>query len=112
MSRNLKYLECVLDESGTDEAKCSKKVVSGKRVAGAIRSLVTARSLQFECARVLHESLLVPVLMYGSETMIRRKRERSRVSSLHMDSLRGLLDVKRMDSVLNTWIRQLCGESV
>ena len=23
-----------------------------------------------ECARVLHESLLVPVLTYGSETMI------------------------------------------
>ena len=40
-----KYLGCVLDESGTDEAKCSRKVVSWKSVAGAIRSLVNARSL-------------------------------------------------------------------
>ena len=38
------------------------------RVAGAIRSLFNARSLQLECARVFHESLLVPVLTYGSET--------------------------------------------
>ena len=40
-----KYLECVLNKLGTDEAECNKKVVSGRRVAGAIRSLVDARSL-------------------------------------------------------------------
>ena len=59
-----------LNESGTDEAECSRKVASGRRVAGAIRSLINARSLQLECARVLNESLMVPVLTYGSETMI------------------------------------------
>ena len=36
---------CSLDESGTDEAECSRKVVSERRVPGAIRSLVNARSL-------------------------------------------------------------------
>ena len=60
---------CVLDESGTDGAECSRKVASGRRVAGAIRSLVNARDLQFECARVLHETYLAPALMYGSEAM-------------------------------------------
>ena len=39
------YLECVLDESGTDGAECSRKVASGRRVAGAIRSLVNAGDL-------------------------------------------------------------------
>ena len=42
-----KYLQCVLDESGTDGAECSRKVVSGRRVASAIRSLVNARDLQY-----------------------------------------------------------------
>ena len=46
----------------TDEAECSKKVASGKGVAGAIRSLLNAKSLQLECARVFHESLLVPAI--------------------------------------------------
>ena len=64
-----KYLECVLDISGTDEAECRRKVASGRRVAGAIQSLVNVRGLQLKCAWVLHESLLVPVLMYRSETM-------------------------------------------
>ena len=44
-----KYLGYVLDESGTDRAECSRKVASGRRVVGAIRSLVNARDLQLEC---------------------------------------------------------------
>ena len=41
---------CVLDESGTDGAESSMKVAIGRRVAGAIKSLVNARDLQLECA--------------------------------------------------------------
>ena len=60
-----KYLERVL-ESGPDGAEFSRKVTSGRRVPGAIRFLVNVRDLEFECARVLHGSLLVSVFMYGS----------------------------------------------
>ena len=96
-----KYFGCVLDESSTCEADCSRKVARGRRVVGAIWSMVNARSLQLECARVLHESLLVPVLNYGSETMIWREKEGSRIKAVQMDNLRGLLGIKRMDKVPN-----------
>ena len=43
---------------------------SGRKVAGAIRSLINARDLQLQCVRVLHEGLLVPILLYGSETLM------------------------------------------
>ena len=65
-----KYLICVLDELGTDGAVCGRKVVSRRRVAGASSSLVNARDLQFGCPRVLHKTLLVPLLMYGNEKML------------------------------------------
>ena len=87
-----------MDELGIDEAECSRKVASGKRVADAIRTLINARSLLHECARVLHELLLVPVLMYGSETMIWREK-RSRIRAIQMD--RGLLGIRRIDKVPN-----------
>ena len=45
-----KYFVCVLEDLGTDGAECNRKV---------------ARDLQLYCTRVLHETLLVPVLMYG-----------------------------------------------
>ena len=103
-----KYLECLLDESCTDEAECSRKVASGRSVPDARRSVVNVRSLQLECARVLHESLLVPVLTYGNVTMMWRK-ERSRIRAVEMDNPRGLLGNRRMDKVLNGRIKKLCG---
>ena len=66
--------------------QCHRNMVSGRRVAGAIKFLVNARYLQLECARVLQETLLVPVLMYGSETMIWK--ERSRIRPVQMDNLK------------------------
>ena len=36
MSLEFKYLGRVLDKSGTDGAECSRKVASGRRVAGGI----------------------------------------------------------------------------
>ena len=43
-----KYLGCVLDKAGTDEVECNKKVASGRRVGGGIRSLVNTMDLQLE----------------------------------------------------------------
>ena len=80
-----------------------------RRVAGAIRSLINARDFQLEFARVLHETLLVPVLMYASETILWKEKERSRIRAIQMDNLRGLLGIRRMDRVLNTRIWDLCG---
>ena len=51
----------------------------GRRVAGAVRSLVNAKDLQLECARVLHETLLEPVLMYCNVIMIWKEKNRSRI---------------------------------
>ena len=58
-----------------DQIRHSRKMVRGRRVSGTIRSLVNAKDLQTECARVLYETLLVPVHMYGNETMLWRDLE-------------------------------------
>ena len=63
LNLNIKYLGCVLEEPGTDEAECRRKVANWRRIPGAFRSLVNAWGLQLE-------SLLRPVLMYGNDTMI------------------------------------------
>ena len=44
------------------------EVVSGRKVAGPIRSLMNVRNFQLEYAMMLHELLLLPVLLYGNET--------------------------------------------
>ena len=63
--------------------------------------------MQLGCARVLHESLLVPVLTNGSKTMIWKEKERSMIRTVQMDNLRGLLGIREW-IVPNTWIREFC----
>ena len=53
--------------------------------------------------------MLGPVLMYGSETMIWKEKERSRIRAVQMEHLRGLLVIRRMNKVANAWIRELFG---
>ena len=56
---------------------------------------------------VLHETLLVPILIYRSETMLWKK-ERSRIRAVQIDNLKVLLSIRRMDGVTNAWIEELC----
>ena len=77
-----------MDESGTDEAECSRKAVSGWRVSCASRPLVNDKGLQLEGTRVLHETSFVPALMYGSEAMIWKEEERSRIRAVQMEKIR------------------------
>ena len=93
-----KYLGCVLDESSTYEAECRREVASGRRDAGVIRSLVNARDFQFHCTRVFYETVLVPILMYSSETMIRKEMERTKIRAVQMNNLRACW-------VLERWIK-------
>ena len=57
----------------------------------------------------MHETLLVPLRMYGSETMLWKEEEISRIRAKQMDNLRGLRDIRRIDRVPNARIRELCG---
>ena len=45
--------------------------------------------------------------MYGSETMIWKEKERSRIRAEQMGNLRSFLDIGRMDRIPNR-IRELC----
>ena len=54
------------------------------------------------------ETMLVPVLMNGSETTLWREKEKSRVRDVQMDNFRGLLGIRRMERVPNARIRELC----
>src|SRR5678815_232284 len=83
-----KYLGYMLDEKGTDDEEGSRKVVNDRKVDGAIKSLVDVKGLSLECTRVLHECMLLPVLMYSSETMVWNKRYRSKVQCVQMENLR------------------------
>ena len=50
--------------------------------------------------------LLVTFLMYISETMLWKEKERLRIKAVLMDNLRSLLGIRRVDRVPNALIRE------
>ena len=55
---------------------------------------------------VLHETLLVPAVMYGSETYGRRRRDLG--LGLYRWTTSGMLGIRKMDRVPNALVRELC----
>ena len=47
----------------------------------------------------------MPVLMYGSGTMICRQKERFRIRAVQIDNLSGWLRIRRMNKVSNRQIK-------
>ena len=82
-----------------------RKIASGRKIGGVIRSLGNAKGHSF---RVLHKVLFMPVQLYENEIMIWREKK-SWIRAVQMDNLRGLLGVRRMNRVPNAWNRKLCG---
>src|SRR5678815_4290715 len=74
-----------------------------------LNPLVNTKGLSLEWASVLHEGMLLPMLMYSSETMVWNKRYRSKVQCVQMDNLMGMLGVRRIDKIRNERMRVLCG---
>ena len=48
------------------------------------------------------------LFLCGTETMLWKEKERSRIKTVQMDNLNGLLGVRRMDRVQKARIRELC----
>ena len=57
---------------------------------------------------VLHETLVVPFLMYGNKTVLWKEKERSRIRAVQMDNFIGLLGIRMMDRLLNAQTREFC----
>ena len=47
--------------------------------------------------------------MYGSERILWKEEERTRIRAVQMDNLKGLLSIVEMDRVPNSRVRELCG---
>ena len=89
----------------TNQVHTSQSVVERGRVGGGLQV-----HLGFWLVLGVY-SLLVPVLMDGSQTVIWREQERCRIRGIHIDNLRCLLGMRKMGKVPNAWIRDLYGET-
>ena len=76
---------------------------------GALHSVVSRQDISKNARLAIHNGVLVPTLMYGSESWVWQKRHESRVNAVEMRSLRSMSGIKLTDRVRNSVIREKCG---
>ena len=79
------------------------------RALGALKSVLSNRGLGIKAKKCLHEGVIVPTALYGTEAWGMRSSERRKVNVLEMKFLRNLVGVSRLDRVRNEEVRMRAG---
>ena len=96
-----------------NEVQMMLSVVGRWRVGGELHVLLGSWLMLKVCSLSaqggLHETLLVIVLMYCSETVIWKDEERYRIRDVQTNNILGLVGIRRMDKLPNSRIKDLYG---
>jgi len=66
-----------------------------------MKKMCKIRSVNLKVKRELYEKVVVPTVMYGSETWANRVAERNKLDVMEMNCLRSMCGVTRMDRLRN-----------
>ena len=100
-----KYLGSVIAANGGVEADVHHRVNEGCKVLGALKGVMKNRGLGMNVKKVLYEKVVVPTVMYGSESWGMKVTERQKLNVFEMKCLRSMTGVSRLDRVRNEVVR-------
>lgn len=103
------YLGSVFTRDGKIEKDVKRRVNAGNQINGALHSFVSRKGISQKARLAVHNGVLAPTLMYGSECWAWKKQSESRINAVEMRSLRSMCGVKLIDRVRNEIIREECG---
>lgn len=103
------YLGTLFTGDGKHEKDIERRVNAGNRVNGALNAFMGSQKITQKARVAVHRGVLVPTLMYGSESWVWQKRHQSRVNAVEMRALRSMCGVKLSDRIRNSVIRGKCG---
>ncbi len=104
-----KYLGTVLCKHGGMEEAIRERVMKGRSVVGSLTGVMKGRNVSMDVKRGLRNSILLPILTYGSENWTWSRAQRSRVHAVEMSYLRGACGVNRWDGVNKESVCERCG---
>ena len=88
-----KYSGSVIAANGGVEADVCHSVNEGCKVLGALKGVMKNRRLGMNVTKVLYEKVVVPIVMYGSESWSMKVTERQKLKVFGMKCLRSMTGV-------------------
>ena len=105
---SFKYLGSCFSSDGGVKDDVSMRVSEGMKTFGAMKRVWSERSVNVRVKRELYERIVVPTVMYGSESWGMRV-ERNKLDVAEMKCLRSMYGVTRLDRMRNEVVRERVG---
>lgn len=98
---SFRYLGCCIDHTGYCSPEISRRIGMASSVMNQLTKVWSQRRLSLQSKCRLYSSLVLSVLLYGSETWTLRKTDLNRLESFHFSCQRRILKVRWHDFVSN-----------
>ena len=95
--------------NGGVEADVRHRVNEGCKVLGALKGVMKNRGLGMNFKKALYEKVVVPTVMYGSDSWGMKVTERQKLNVFEMKCQRGMTGVSQLDRVRNEVVRARTG---
>ena len=88
-----------------------RRITAGNKVNGALAALTRRQNVSTAARLAVHNALLIPTLLYGSETWVLKKKNERKMNAVEMRSLRRICGVSLADRIRNEEIHKMTGTS-
>jgi hypothetical protein len=103
------YLGSVISSSGGCRTECLRRIGLASSCMRDLTRVWKQKHLSLQTKLHLYSSLVIPVLLYGSDTWTLTKSELSRLQAFHMRNQRLIMNIMWYDKVRNVVIAALTG---
>jgi hypothetical protein len=91
------YLGSMFTRDGKCDSDIERRVNAGNMVCGALHAFMGSRVVSKKAQLAVHNGVLLPTLMYGSESWVWQKKHTSRVNAVEIRALRSMIGVELSD---------------
>ena len=102
------YLGSLISRNGKTEDDMKRRVNMADRMNGALMNVIRNKNISKKARVAVHNGVLVPTIMYGSESWIMQKKDESKLNAVEMRSLRNICRKSLRDRIKNEDIRREC----
>ena len=103
------YLGSVLESGSGSHREILRRIALAGSVLNSLSPIWKQRCLSLQTKLRLFNSLVIPVLLYGSETWIILQADENRINSFYMQSQRRILNVRWYELISNETISEMSG---
>ena len=106
---NFVYLGGKINQSGKDDTDISRRIGLASMAFGKMTKIWRSREMTWNTKRRVYETIILPVLLYGSECWTLRKADEDKLLMMEMGWLRVILGVSRLQRLRNEEVRKMIG---